>query len=138
MAIIKLPESMRKRIAAAVTAGYPHETCGLLIGRQGVRAVEVLDSLQAANLNQERPGDRYELDPKAMLAADRDARSRGLEIVGVWHSHPDHPAEPSETDREAAWEGWSYLIVSVARDGINAIRSWRLDGGQFYEEDMAL
>ncbi|MBA3492703.1 MAG: M67 family metallopeptidase [Gammaproteobacteria bacterium] len=138
MATIKLPESMRNRIAAAVTAGYPHETCGLLIGRQGAGAVEVLDSVQAANLDQERPGDRYELDPKAMLAEDRDARSRGLEIVGVWHSHPDHPAAPSETDRAAAWEGWSYLIVSVARDGINAIRSWRLDAGQFYEEDVAL
>ncbi|MGH8508908.1 MAG: Mov34/MPN/PAD-1 family protein, partial [Gammaproteobacteria bacterium] len=71
-------------------------------------------------------------------AADRDARARGLEIVGVWHSHPDHPAEPSETDRAAAWEGWSYLIVSVARDGINAIRSWRRDAGQFYEEDVVL
>ncbi|MGH8514067.1 MAG: M67 family metallopeptidase [Gammaproteobacteria bacterium] len=129
---------MRNRIAAAVTAGYPHETCGLLIGRQGDGAAEVLDSLLAANLNQERPGDRYELDPKAMLAAERDARSRGLQIVGVWHSHPDHPAEPSETDRAAAWEDWSYLIVSVACNGINAIRSWRLGGGQFYEEDIVL
>jgi proteasome lid subunit RPN8/RPN11 len=90
----------------------------------------------AANLNQERPGDRYELDPRTMLEADRDCRARGLEVVGVWHSHPDHPAEPSETDRAGAWEGWSYIIVSVARAAVGTMRSWRLSGDRFHEESI--
>ncbi len=117
-------------------AGYPYETCGILIGEPVEGGIRVYEAIEAPNLNKERPGDRYELDPSAMLAADREARSQGLEIVGIWHSHPDHPAEPSETDRASAWEGWSYMIVSVTRDSLIEVRSWRLDGGQFVEEKI--
>jgi proteasome lid subunit RPN8/RPN11 len=59
-----------------------------------------------------------------------------LEVVGVWHSHPDHPARPSETDRNGAWEGWSYLILSVTAEGVPDLRSWRLRGEHFEEEDV--
>jgi proteasome lid subunit RPN8/RPN11 len=57
-----------------------------------------------------------------------------MEVVGIWHSHPDHPAQPSETDRQAAWEGWSYMILSVTGEGVSDVRSWRLDGDAFIEE----
>ena len=106
------------------------------MGQQTEGVTDVIEAVQAPNLNHERPGDRYELDPKAMLTADRDARQKGLEIVGVWHSHPDHPARPSETDRTAAWEGWSYVILSVSRDGVRDVRSWRMKGEQFEEEEI--
>ena len=119
-----------------VKLGYPHETCGLLIGRQAEGITTVIEAVQAPNLNRERPGDRYDLDPKAILVADRESRQKGLEIVGVWHSHPDHPARPSETDRAAAWENWSYVILSVGRDGVREVRSWRLKGAQFQEEEI--
>jgi len=56
--------------------------------------------------------------------------------VGIWHSHPDHPARPSETDRAAAWEGWSYLIASVTDAGLSELRSWRLSGERFLEEPV--
>jgi len=117
-----------------VRRGYPEETCGLLLGRQAVGLVRVRELLQARNLNRERAGDRFLLDPQGFIRGDALARRLGLEIVGIWHSHPDHPARPSATDLAAAWAGWSYMIASVSRGGMEELRSWRLSGGAFCEE----
>jgi proteasome lid subunit RPN8/RPN11 len=133
-AALRLPPALKERLEALVRAGYPEETCGLLLGRQAEDTVEVLDLKQARNLNRERARDRYELDPADFLAADQAARGHGHQIVGIWHSHPDHPARPSATDRARAWAGWSYLIVSVTPDGVRELRSWRLNDGDFIEE----
>lgn len=138
MATLTLPEDARAELETMVRKGYPLETCGLLVGRRASDQVDVRTVVQARNLNRERAADRYELDPRDFLAADEHARANGLEIVGVWHSHPDHPARPSETDRTAAWEGWSYMIISVTRDGVADLRSWRLDSEQFVEESIQL
>ncbi len=129
-----LAAGLGQRLKAMVCAGYPEETCGLLVGRQSGRRVQVWDLLQARNLNRERARDRYELDPRDFVAADAMARRQAMEIVGIWHSHPDHPARPSVTDQAAAWEGWSYVIVSVSRMSIEDLRSWRLSDGGFTEE----
>ena len=134
--MLVLPSAIRAEIDRWIRAGYPEETCGLLVGRNHLGRTEAARATVARNLNRERPRDRYELDPADFLAADRAAREAGLEIVGVWHSHPDHPAEPSETDRLAAWEGWSYLIVEVTRLGVAAVRSFRLAGQRFEEEPI--
>ena len=91
---------------------------------------------QARNVNIERPRDRYELDPLDFLAAQRAAQSAGLEVVGVWHSHPDHAARPSETDRADAWPEWSYVIATVTERGADQVRSWRLEGDEFHEEHI--
>ena len=138
--MLRLPNHLRGELEALIRAGYPHETCGLLVGRQdptqaGLACVERV--AQARNLNQERAHDRYQLDPADFMQTDLDARAAGQEIVGIWHSHPDHPAEPSETDRLAAWPGWSYVIASVGAEGVTAVRSWRLDNEQrFVEENL--
>ncbi len=131
-----LPADVVARIDRWVVAAYPHEACGLLIGtrRPSDSGSDAVDALHARNLNVERPGDRYQLDPADHFAAEEKARAAGLEVVGVWHSHPDHPAEPSETDRSAAWEGWSYLILSVTPEGVAEKRSWRLREEAFIEE----
>ena len=76
------------------------------------------------------------LDPRDLLRAEDEARARSLAVVGIWHSHPDHPAEPSETDRAGAWDGWSYIIASVSSEGVSSVRSWRLRGARFLAEDM--
>lgn len=138
MRTLSLPEDARVELATMVREGYPLETCGLLVGRQANGQVEVQTVVQSRNINRERAEDRYELDPHDFLVTDKRARADGLEIVGVWHSHPDHPARPSETDRVAAWEGWSYVIISVTRDGVADLRSWRLDSEQFVEEQIQL
>ena len=134
--MLVLPTEVRDEIERWIRDGYPEEACGLLVGRNHLARTEAARATQARNLNRARARDRYELDPADFLAADLAAREQGLEIVGVWHSHPDHPAEPSETDRLAAWEGWSYLIVEVTRAGVLAVRSWRLAEQRFHEEPI--
>lgn len=131
---MRLPSTLKARMHDWVRAGYPSETCGILIGRCGGQETVVEEVVAARNLNVERARDRYELDPADLLLADEAARDRDLEIIGVWHSHPDHPAVPSETDRTQAWRGWSYVIVSVSSRGIEDLRSWRLNGADFVEE----
>jgi proteasome lid subunit RPN8/RPN11 len=125
--VLVLPDDVRERLREFALAEYPREACGLLLGRiEGIRRVVELVH-PARNLNVERAHDRYELDPRDQLAAERAARDGGREVLGVWHTHPDHPATPSETDRAAAWSGWSYLILSVVRGELAELRSWRLD-----------
>ena len=135
--MLVLPEDVRRDLVTWIGGGYPEETCGLLIGRTHLGRTETARAMRARNLNRERARDRYDLDPADFLEADAAARAAGLEIVGVWHSHPDHPAEPSETDRAAAWEGWSYVIVEVTSAGASALRSWRLAGERFVEEPVS-
>ena len=81
---------------------------------------------------------RYLINPETLLAAHKQARALGLDVVGYYHSHPDHPARPSEFDREHAWPGVSYLIVSVEKGNVADIRSWRLadDREKFDEEEI--
>lgn len=129
-----LPPSSRVELSRFAVRGYPHETCGVLIGRTEGSAQRVERVVQARNGETERAHDRYELDPGDLVAADSEARAASLSIVGIWHSHPDRAAEPSELDRSAAWSGWSYLIVSVTREGVQSMRSWRLERERFAEE----
>lgn len=133
---LHLSKALQGRLARLARRGHPHEVCGLLVGRVAGECVAVDRVREARNLNQERAGDRYELDPADFLAVDAEARRDGLEIVGIWHTHPDCPARPSSTDLAAAWEGYSYLIVAVAASGEVDLRSWRLDGGRFHEEPV--
>jgi proteasome lid subunit RPN8/RPN11 len=114
--------------------GYPHEVCGLLIGRETPEGTLVSRLTEARNLETARLEDRYTLDPEDFLSADAAARGDGLDVVGIWHTHPDHPPKPSQTDLGAAWEGYSYVILSVGRDGVAGIRSWRLAGSEFAEQ----
>lgn len=136
MTTLRLPSALRTRLEQWAHGGYPHETCGLLLGHVHGERVEVTEAAIARNMNVERAADRYELDPADFVAADARARAAGMDIVGIWHSHPDHPAQPSQTDHAAAWSGWSYVILSVSGRGIEDLRSWRLDGDRFREEEV--
>ena len=131
-----LSHALRSKLAIFAENGYPHETCGLLIGTYSTKETRVARVTQARNLNTTRPRDRYELDPLDFLAAQRTAQSVGLEVVGVWHSHPNHPARPSETDRADAWPEWSYVIAAVTQSGVDQVRAWRLKGDEFHEEHI--
>lgn len=131
-----LPPAVRGAIELLVREGYPNETCGLLLGRKEGERVRVVGEWPARNLCQDRARDRFELDPQDYLAAEAAASQAGVSLVGVWHSHPDHPAKPSPTDRAMAWPDWSYLIVSVDALDVVDERSWRLDGDQFCEEEV--
>jgi proteasome lid subunit RPN8/RPN11 len=117
---------------------YPDECCGVLIGRfQAGGATFVERVLLVGNERADSRHNRYLITPETVLAAHKEARALGLEIVGYYHSHPDHPARPSEIDREQAWPGVSYLIVSVAKRAVVEARSWRLsDDGESFEEEI--
>lgn len=131
---LRLDEPGRAILRRWARDAYPQEACGLLIGRPREDGGWSVDEVRRArNLEPERTGDRYVLDPEAFLAADRDARAAGVEIVGFWHSHPDSPAVPSETDRRAAWTGYAYVIVSVRGGRPRAIRVWTLADDTFLE-----
>jgi proteasome lid subunit RPN8/RPN11 len=135
--VLSLRETERRQLAAWAEEAYPHEACGLMLGRHDAGGVEVLEVRRARNLNVARARDRFELDPVDYLAAEQAAAAQGVALVGVWHTHPDHPARPSATDRALAWEGWSYLIAAVSAGKVTDLRSWRLDGGpDFAEEEI--
>jgi len=125
---------------------YPAECCGFLLGEvaaggeephDGSVEVRVERILPARNERRdEEAGHGYLIAPETVLAARREARSLGLQVVGYYHSHPDASAEPSERDLRDAWPGMSYLIVSVEDGQAVETRSWRLRGqGEPFEEE---
>jgi proteasome lid subunit RPN8/RPN11 len=118
------PQVLAAAIAHAREAS-PGECCGVLLGRDG----EVVEAVRVRNLSDSRT--RYLLDPAGHLAAQRDGRARGVDVLGFYHSHPHSPAVPSETDvAEAAYPGYLYLIVSLEREPPEA-RLFRWDGSRF-------
>jgi proteasome lid subunit RPN8/RPN11 len=113
---------------------YPYECCGALIGRDGV----VTETHALPNTTEEGPRRRFKVNDKDYMAAERHATRSGGELLGFYHSHPDHPARPSKYDLDHAWPVFSYVIVSV-RGGIPAdMTSWRLreDRSAFDEEQL--
>src|SRR5215469_8649868 len=108
---------------------YPHECCGVLLGsfQQDNRVVEQV--VRCGNTRDDRPRDRYHIDPKELIAIQRQATEQGLDIIGFYHSHPDHPAQWSPTDlAEAHWIGCSYVITRVAQGKADTTNSFELTG----------
>jgi len=105
---------------------YPDEGCGVLVGRdEGTeRIVERVIPLD--NRREDERSRRYLIPPEELLVVERDARESGLDVLGFFHSHPDHPARPSAFDLEHAWPYYSYLIVSVEQGRVASAASWRL------------
>jgi proteasome lid subunit RPN8/RPN11 len=134
--VLQLNAALQQQLHGWAREAYPLECCGLLLGRSRDGVVRVEEVMRMRNANSQRGHDRYEIDAQDLFHADAHSRERQLEIVGVWHTHPDHSARPSATDREQAWAGWSYLIVSVSHAGVQALRSWRLCGPAFAEEEV--
>jgi proteasome lid subunit RPN8/RPN11 len=121
---------------------YPRECCGALLGRGGadeereVLQREIVDLLALTNQREDSPRNRFSVAPRDVIEADRTAQTRGLEVVGWYHSHPDHPARPSEYDREHAWPWYSYVIVKVENGEAREMASWRLrEDREGYEEE---
>ncbi len=123
-------------IRAHAAADYPHECCGFLVGRADGEEVCVMRTVPAANTRDDSPRNRFEIDPGDLVKTDRAARAEGLGVVGFYHSHPDAPARPSEFDREHAWAGYCYIIVSVQAGLPREMRNWRLhENHQAFDED---
>jgi proteasome lid subunit RPN8/RPN11 len=117
---------------------YPHECCGILLGRFEADGQRVVTSIaRCGNTRSESPHNRYHIDPKELIRIQREGRERDEDIIGFYHSHPDHPAQFSSTDlAEAHWFRCSYVITSVETGKAAITNSFELDGSD--EQDKQL
>jgi proteasome lid subunit RPN8/RPN11 len=121
---------------------YPHECCGLLIGKfedQGNKVVTETYGISNAR-EEEAKRNRFLIRPEELLEGESYAREQQLDVVGFYHSHPDSPAAPSQYDLEHAWPTYSYIIVATTKDGSGDLRSWeqRPDRSKFEEEVLEI
>jgi len=139
---LKLGDVHREAIRRHSAGDYPSECCGVLLGKAEVDAKRVTEVVALKNLRHD-PGraqkllpvddpvreterNRFLIDPLDQLRVEKDARARGSEVLGYYHSHPDHPARPSIYDRGHAWPWYSYVIISVERGVPKDLTSWVL------------
>jgi proteasome lid subunit RPN8/RPN11 len=115
---------------------YPHECCGALVGRDG----EVTSTVALPNITDEGPRRRFRVSDTDYLRVERAADTAGAELLGFYHSHPDHPARPSQYDLDHALPNFSYIIVSVLAGVAEDMRSWKLrdDRSAFDEEALSV
>lgn len=113
---------------------YPNECCGFFYGGDGdIREITLAQRVTNAKEGDQRR--RFQIDPKDYQEAERYAVENDLDLLGVYHSHPDHPAEPSEHDRKVAMPYFSYIIISVPQGVAASTRSWQLNEEREFEEE---
>jgi proteasome lid subunit RPN8/RPN11 len=124
---------------------YPHECCGVLLGHVDDNGVRIVSSTaRCQNTRTDSPQNRYSIDPRDQIRIQREGRERGEEIIGYYHSHPDHPARWSPTDlAEAHWPGYSYVITSVEKGRAAITNSFELSTSdeadkQFLDEKIEI
>src|SRR5277367_1495541 len=140
--MLKLTTAIYEAMRVHGEETYPHECCGVLLGRSesdftGVSVNMVESAVRAGNTRIDSPRNRYNIAPQELVKIQRQARESGWDIVGFYHSHPDHPAQWSATDfAEAHWLGCSYVITAVAKGVAQETNSFLLTGAS--EEGKAL
>ena len=138
--MIELNRELSDQIRKHGEQEYPNECCGLLVGRfaeTGFKTVVEIQSISNAREIKAKHN-RFLIRPEDLLRGERYARSKGLDVIGFYHSHPDHPAIPSHYDLEHAWPVYSYIVLAV-HDGLSQdLRSWELqpDRAAFEEEEI--
>ena len=138
--MLKIAEQVLRKIYDHMEASYPNECCGVIVGTTDGQNRIGHTFRKCKNLNTERAHDRYEMDPLDMLKAQREFEDSPWDIVGIYHSHPDHPSRPSQTDTDRAWPDYSYLIVSVQKGTVASANSWILNESEkkFHEERLVI
>jgi proteasome lid subunit RPN8/RPN11 len=147
--MIELGAELGRSIGAEGERAYPNECCGFVLGRAngnapdspgdggGKKAGALVPIVNAREAEEQYH--RFRIEPEDFMRAEKEARGQGLDIIGFYHSHPDHPAKPSDYDREHALPFYSYLIVTVERGKAGALTSWELaanDRTIFTEEEI--
>ncbi|MEE9577469.1 MAG: M67 family metallopeptidase [Gemmatimonadota bacterium] len=137
-AALEIGSGILSDILEAAAAGYPREACGILLGQLNEPKRIVEGYRPTPNRWPER-GDRYLIDPEALRRALGAEEAGGPRVLGFYHSHPDAPPVPSETDRELAWPWYYYVIIPVAQGTPGEARVWELDpeAGRFVERSLA-
>ncbi|HBO84604.1 MAG: hypothetical protein A2073_08260 [Deltaproteobacteria bacterium GWC2_42_11] len=134
--MLYLSKDIYNEIISHAEKSYPYEGCGVLVGRDK-RVVKICP---VENINKDRANDRYEIDPKDLLRVEKGVSEKGLNVLGFFHSHPDHPDMPSEFDRQRAWQFYSYMIVSVHNGKSVSVKSWTFEDENepFREEEVKI
>lgn len=139
--MIVLTEEQKKAIDAHGEATYPNECCGIMLGDVLADGTKVLKELLPVDNSREDEEQyhRFEIKAEDLLKAEKVAASRQLDVIGFYHSHPDHPSKPSEYDRSHAFLFYSYIIVAVEKGKAAAFTSWELNKDfQFESETLKL
>ena len=139
--MIHLSEELEQAIRAHAVEDYPYECCGLLLGRFRAEGKFVTETYPISNAREESAKrNRFLIEPKELMRGEQYARSRDLEVVGFYHSHPDSPAVPSQYDLEHAWPTYSYIIVSVNKERAGDLFSWEQepDRSKFNREEIRI
>jgi proteasome lid subunit RPN8/RPN11 len=127
--VLKISDPVYRQLREHGEETYPHECCGVLLGKALDSVNEVELAVRAGNTRTDSAHNRYHIAPQELIAIQRQARERSLDIVGFYHSHPDHPAHWSSTDlNEAHWFGCSYVITSVEKGKAEQTNSFLLAG----------
>ncbi|MBE9199266.1 MULTISPECIES: M67 family metallopeptidase [unclassified Nodularia (in: cyanobacteria)] len=146
--VINLLPQHLQTIYTHAESTYPEECCGLILGhlgREGKTVIEVIPTENAWNTQADEFPDehtlqstrrRYAIAPQVMLQAQKAARDRNWNIIGIYHSHPDNSATPSECDRRYAWAEYSYIIVSVLNGKAAKVQSWILDDHHQFQPEL--
>jgi len=141
---LRIGEDLVEKIRRHGAETYPYECCGALLGRDAISEGgmtsprEISGLFPLVNRTVDSPHNRFSVTPLDVLNAEKVARAGGWDVIGWYHSHPDHPAKPSEYDREHAWPWYSYIIVSVQEGVPLKMTSWRLkdDRTEYTEETI--
>jgi len=136
--MLKLPRTAYDALRRHGEETYPHECCGVLLGQFAADGTRIVTSaVRCGNTRADSPHNRYNIDPRELVRIQREGRDRGEDVVGFYHSHPDHPAQWSSTDlAEAHWLGCSYVISSVEKGKAAITNSFELAGSD--ESDKRL
>jgi proteasome lid subunit RPN8/RPN11 len=132
--MVEINKELLDKLIEHAQKSYPYESCGILVGQPG----KIMDVNFVENKIMERKRDRYEIDPGDFLKVDKLTREKGQEIIGFYHSHPDHPALPSDFDIEHAWPEYIYIIISVVNGNKHNVKAWKLfpDNKKIKEEEL--
>jgi proteasome lid subunit RPN8/RPN11 len=122
---VRLTPAVLETIRAEAARAYPHEGCGALLGPDPGRVEE---TRPLPNRDEDSPRTRFSVSPRDYMAVESAADERGVRLLGFWHSHPDHPARPSATDRRYAWEGLLTVVIAVESGTPRDITAWDVPG----------
>ncbi len=144
MSALQITRAVYDSIRAHGEETYPYECCGALVGKSTPEGWRVTGAVRAGNTRTDSAHNRYNIAPLELVRIEREARRQGLDLAGFYHSHPDHPAQWSQTDfAEAHWLGCSYVITEVAQGEAAVTNSFLLTGlteeeKQFVHEPILL
>jgi len=126
---LRISQLLYDQLRAHGEETYPHECCGIMMGKAAGDGIEVAGLIRAGNTRTDSAHNRYNIAPQELIKAQREGRKAGLDIVGFYHSHPDHPAMWSQTDfAEAHWFGCAYVITATAKGKAEITNSFLLTG----------